>query len=189
MTRGAHPLRGLWAGLGIAAVSLGLLACSSGHDGGDLAQWMAQQRASARPQVPEIQPPAAYQPQPYEGVDAPAPFSEERLVRVLRSDAASGASSRLIESEMRRRREPLEEFPLDAITMVGLLDMGGRRVALVRANGLLYQVATGHYLGQNYGRVTAVSDHQITLREIVQDAAGEWVERTATLQLQEGTGP
>ncbi|MFN4244462.1 MAG: pilus assembly protein PilP, partial [Tepidisphaerales bacterium] len=26
------------------------------------------------------------------------------------------------------------------------------------------------------------------LREIVQDAAGEWVERTTTLQLQEGTG-
>lgn len=187
MTSRAHSLRCVWGGLGVAVASLALLGCSGGHDE-DLAQWMAQQRASVRPKVLDIQPPAAYQPQPYEGASGPTPFSEERLIRMLRSDAASGALSRLIESEMRRHREPLEDFPLDAIAMVGLLEMGGRRVALVRANGLLYQVATGHYLGQNYGRVTAISDHHITLREIVQDAAGEWVERTATLQLQEGTG-
>ncbi len=187
MTPRARSPRFVWGGLAIVAVSAGLLGCSGGNDE-DLAQWMARQRASAQPKVTPIQPPTAYQPQAYEGGDTLAPFSEEKLVRVLRSDAASGAVSRLIESEMRRRREPLEDFPLDAIAMVGLLDKGGRRVALVRVNGLLYQVAAGNYLGQNYGRVTAISDNQITLREIVQDAAGEWIERTATLQLQEGAG-
>jgi type IV pilus assembly protein PilP len=32
-----------------------------------------------------------------------------------------------------------------------------------------------------------ISETQVTLREIVQDAAGEWIERTATLELQEKT--
>jgi type IV pilus assembly protein PilP len=46
-------------------------------------------------------------------------------------------------------------------------------------------VRPGNYLGQNYGRVTKIIETEVTLREIVQDAAGEWIERTATLQLQE----
>ena len=43
----------------------------------------------------------------------------------------------------------------------------------------------GAYLGPNYGKITAISDAEIVLREIVQDSAGEWIERQATLQLQE----
>jgi type IV pilus assembly protein PilP len=33
--------------------------------------------------------------------------------------------------------------------------------------------------------VTKIVETEVTLREIVQDAVGEWIERTATLQLQE----
>ena len=53
------------------------------------------------------------------------------------------------------------------------------------AQNLLYQVKVGNYLGQNYGKVTKVSETEVALREIVQDAAGEWIERQANLQLQE----
>ena len=58
---------------------------------------------------------------------------------------------------------------------------------MVRVDNLLYQVRPGAYLGQNFGKVTKISENEITLREIVQDAAGEWIERVATLQLQENT--
>ena len=68
----------------------------------------------------------------------------------------------------------------------GLIKVG-QPVALVRVDNLIYQVRAGNYLGQNYGRVTKVSETGLSLREIVQDAAGEWIERTATLQLLEGT--
>ena len=71
--------------------------------------------------------------------------------------------------------------------MVGLLDRKGQRVALVRVGKLLYQVSVGNYLGQNYGRIQRISESEITLREIVQDGTGEWIERQAVLQLQEGT--
>ena len=69
--------------------------------------------------------------------------------------------------------------------MVGSLNKAGQLVALVRVDNLLYQVRVGNYLGQNYGRITKVTESDLTLREIVQDAAGEWIERPATLKLQE----
>ena len=91
----------------------------------------------------------------------------------------------MIAPELARRKEPLESFPLDAMAMVGSLARQGQPVALVRVDNLLYQVRPGNYLGQNYGKVTKVGETQVELREIVQDAAGEWIERMATLQLQE----
>jgi type IV pilus assembly protein PilP len=69
--------------------------------------------------------------------------------------------------------------------MVGSLMKQGQPVALIKVDNLLYQVRPGNYLGQNYGRITKVGESEVVLRELVQDAAGEWVERTATLQLQE----
>jgi type IV pilus assembly protein PilP len=87
--------------------------------------------------------------------------------------------------ELARRKEALEGFPLDAVMMVGSLNKEGRPVALIKVDNLLYQVRPGTYLGQNYGRVMKISETEITLREIVQDAVGEWVERPSSLQLQE----
>ena len=69
--------------------------------------------------------------------------------------------------------------------MVGTLRKDGKPVALIRVDNLLYQVRLGAYVGQNYGRVGQITETQVILREIVQDAVGEWVERPATLQLQE----
>ena len=73
-----------------------------------------------------------------------------------------------------------------AMTMVGSMIRDGKPVALVKVNNLLYQVRPGDYLGQNYGRVMKIEETEVALREIVQDAVGEWIERTAALQLQEG---
>jgi type IV pilus assembly protein PilP len=61
----------------------------------------------------------------------------------------------------------------------------GRPYALLRVDNLLYQVKQGDYLGQNYGKITRISETDVALREIVQDAAGEWIERNTSLQLQE----
>jgi len=91
----------------------------------------------------------------------------------------------LLAAEMNRRREPLESFPLDGMAMVGSVNKAGRPVALLRVDNLLYQVKLGDYLGQNFGKITRISETEVSLREIVQDASGEWIERTSTLQLQE----
>ena len=78
-------------------------------------------------------------------------------------------------------------MPLDAVAMVGSLLRQGQPVALVRVDNLLYQVRAGNYLGQNYGRITKISETEVALREIVQDAGGEWLERAVKIQLQEGS--
>jgi type IV pilus assembly protein PilP len=69
--------------------------------------------------------------------------------------------------------------------LVGSIVKAGQPVALVRVDNLLYQVKPGSYLGLNYGKVVKITEAEVTLREIVQDAVGEWIERIATLQLQE----
>ena len=74
---------------------------------------------------------------------------------------------------------------LAGVAMVGSLTRQARRYALLKVDNLLYQVKNGDYLGQNFGRVMKISETDITLREVVQDAAGEWIERSSTLQLQE----
>jgi type IV pilus assembly protein PilP len=180
--------RSVLSSLAIVSILVHLVGCAdNGSD--DIVSWMAEQRSVAQPKIETIQPPASFTPQTYLWQEAVSPFSDSRIVSALRAESNVTAASRLLEAEMKRPREPLEEFPLDAFTMVGLLDQRGRRVALVRVNGLLHQVRVGMRIGQNFGKITSISPNQIVLREIVQDAAGEWIERTATLQLQEGTGP
>jgi type IV pilus assembly protein PilP len=70
--------------------------------------------------------------------------------------------------------------------MVGSVNRKGVQYALLKVDNLLYQVKVGDYLGQNYGKIMKITETNISLREIVQDAAGEWIERPAALQLQEG---
>jgi len=105
----------------------------------------------------------------------------------LKRDSAQSASSAgLLAPELARRKEPLEAYPLDAMTMVGSMRKNGRPVALLRVDNLLYQVYLGNYLGPNYGRVVEISETTVKIREIVQDVAGEWTERIVALELQEG---
>ncbi len=157
---------------------------SSGQD--ELQAWMQAERNAIKPSVKPIPEPTRFVPQPYSVEREIPPFSVEKLASLLRgTQTATASSSALIEPELARRRQPLEAFPLDAMAMVGSLDRGGELVALVRVDRLLYQVRPGNYLGQNFGRVTRITETEVVLREIVQDAAGEWIERPAALQLVE----
>jgi type IV pilus assembly protein PilP len=169
------------------AVLLAVAGCGNAGDD-ELQKWMAEQRLSAKPKVDKLPEPGKFTPQAYTQEGAIEPFSNQKLTQALKRDSSKVvANAALIAPELARRREPLEASPLDAVAMVGSLVKLGQPVALVRVDNLLYQVKVGNYLGQNYGRITSVSETGLNLREIVQDAAGEWIERTATLQLQEGT--
>ena len=177
------PLRLIVASM-IGAVLL--TGCSSSED--DLQQWMTDQRAQTRPSVTPISEPKQFTPQAYTQAGATDPFSNQKLAQALRSEAVQASSNAaLITPELARRKEPLEAVPLDNMKMVGSLIREGAPVALVRVDNLLYQVRAGNYLGQNYGRIIKVTETEVTLREIVQDAVGEWIERAASLQLQEGS--
>jgi len=173
--------------LGVMLTLAALTGCQS-SDQEELQQWMTAQRNATRPRIAPLQEPTKFTPQTYGQEGAIEPFSNQKLVQALKRDAnQTTANAALIAPELSRRKEPLEAMPLDAVVMVGSLIKGGKPVALVRVDNLIYQVRVGNYLGQNYGRITDVTEARVVLREIVQDAAGEWIERPAALQLLEGT--
>ncbi len=167
----------------MCVVLLGALLGACSPDNDELMQWMDQQRREVKPNVQPLSPPKKFDPEPYVMAQSVEPFSNQKLAVVLRQEARQ--PNTMLAAEMNRRKEPLEAFPLDSMKMVGSMDRQGRRYALLRVDNLLYHVKVGDYLGQNFGKVTKISETQIALREVVQDAAGEWIERTTTLELQE----
>jgi type IV pilus assembly protein PilP len=176
-TRGARAIP-LLPALLMAAL---LGACSADED--ELRGWMEQQRREVKPNITPLQPPKKFDPQPYNTAQAVEPFSTQKLTVALKQEARQPNS--LLAAELNRRKEPLEAYPLDSMSMVGSVNKQGQPFALLRVDNLLYQVKPGDYLGQNYGRVTRIAETEIALREIVQDAAGEWIERPVVLQLVE----
>ena len=179
MTQQCKPVRGAnrvtWALIVAALVA----ACGAELD--ELQQWMDQQRREVKPNVPPLTPPKKFDPQPYAAAELTDPFSSQKLAVALKRDER--APSSLLAAELKRRKEPLEAYPLDSMSMVGALSKQGQPYALLRVESLLYQVKAGDHLGQNYGRILKVGDSELQLREVVQDAAGEWIERNTTLQL------
>lgn len=161
---------------------LGALGACTG-DLEELQQWTEVKRREVKPNVPKLEAPKKFEPEPYTEAQAVDPFSPQKLTVALRQEARQ--LNPLLASELNRRKEPLEAYPLDNMAMVGSFSRSGRPYALLRVDNLLYQVKVGDYLGQNYGRITQIGETELTLREVVQDAVGEWTERTSTLQLQE----
>jgi type IV pilus assembly protein PilP len=167
------------------AMLIALSGCGSSKDD-DIRQWMVEERNQTRPKVAPIPAPKQFKPEAYSNAAALEPFSNQKLTQALKRDSSQAASNgALVAPELARRKEPLESFPLDAMGLVGSIVKAGQPVALVRVDNLLYQVRPGSYLGLNYGKVVKITEAEVTLREIVQDAVGEWIERIATLQLQE----
>lgn len=161
-----------------------LTGCFEGKDN-ELQQWMVEQKGNTPVQITPIAEPKKFKPQAYTQEAAMEPFNNQKLLQALRKDSPqSAANLALISPELARRKEVLENFPLDAVSMVGTLNKKNTLVALLRVDKLLYQAKVGNYVGQNYGRITKISDSEIVLREIAQDAAGEWIERKVDLRLQ-----
>lgn len=165
-------------------VTVLLSGCSLSTQG-EIQQWMTEVRQGMRPMVQPVPEPKQFTPQAYEGRAAIDPFDPQKVVMAVARQQQARASASAVKPDLDRRREILEGFPLDQIRMVGMLQQSGGNVALVETNGTTHMVRAGTFLGQNFGLVTRVSETEVQLKEIVQDAAGEWVERPAKLELQE----
>ncbi len=166
--------------LAVASVTL-VAGCSGSND--ELRQWMADTRKEMKPVTATLAEPKTFEPFLYKDQNEIDPFDPGKVANALK--ALSAKSNSGFAPDLNRRREPLEGYPVDTITMVGTLQRPNLRYALLRADGVIYQVKVGNYIGQNFGIVTKIDENEVVLKEVVQDAAGEWVERATTLQLQE----
>lgn len=159
----------------ILAAAMTLAACSADQE--DIQGWMAEQEKGMKGTVkplPEVQPFPVVE---YVAGDA-APFAPARIEPEAKPGVGRGP-------DLDRLREPLEAYPLESLALVGVMQQGRREHALVKADKSLYQVRVGNYVGQNFGLVTDIAESEVTVKELVEDLNGDWVERTSKLLLQE----
>ena len=163
-----------------SAALLALAGCSSEMD--ELKQFVRESEKGLPRRIEPLPPVKPFEPFTYEGFDLPDPFKPRKLTD--RKDGGGGG----LAPDLNRRKEPLEAFPLEQLKMFGTLSQGKDTYALVRADKTLYRVKKGNYMGQNFGRITDVTESEIKLKEIVQDSAGDWAERQSVLPLLEEAG-
>jgi len=167
-----------------AVLSVVLLAACGGEEHSDLRQELSDMSKDLRGRVdplPQVRP---YEPVPYQAENEVDPFRPDRIEVAVASGATPAASGK--QPDLDRPKEPLEAFPLESIQMVGSLTQGQDTFGLVKAGPNLYRVRKGNYMGQNFGVITGIDEAQISLKELIQEGSGEWIERASSLQLQEG---
>jgi type IV pilus assembly protein PilP len=167
--------------LGLACVVL--LAACSGEQHSDLKNELNEMTKGLRGRVdplPQVRP---YEPVPYQAENEVDPFRPDRIEVAAAAGPAAAASGK--QPDLDRPKEPLEAFPLESIQMVGSLTQGRETYGLVKAGPNLYRVRKSNYMGQNFGVITGIDEAQISLKELIQEGSGEWIERSSSLQLQE----
>jgi type IV pilus assembly protein PilP len=163
-----------------------LLAACAGEEQQELRAELAAMTKDMRGRVDPLPVVKPYEPVPYTAYDMPDPFGPTKIV--LATSEKSGTPGGLQGPDLERPKEPLEAYPLESLKMVGTLAKQKQTFAVVKADAGLYRVRPGNYLGQNFGVITKITEGEITLRELIQDSAGDWTERTSTLMLQETGG-
>jgi type IV pilus assembly protein PilP len=150
-----------------------LTGCSSKDD--ELDQFIADTKKEPGGRVeplPELKP---YESYAYESASMRSPFMP---------GGSGGGSAAGLRPDSRRNREFLEQFSLDTLRMVGTLRLSDRTYGLIKTkDGLVHRVLPGNFLGQADGRVTEVSPSKISVVEIVPDGLGGYMERPASLGL------
>lgn len=161
-----------------------LLAACGGEEQSELRQELAGMTKDLRGRVDPLPQVRSYEPVPYRGESMLDPFVPGRIV--VTQAATGGGGGGGVQPDLNRPKEPLEAFPLEAMQMVGTLAQNKDTYALVRAGNNLFRVKKGNYMGLNFGVITNIDESQISLKEVVQDSGGDWVERSTTVQMLEG---
>ena len=169
--------------LGLAAPVL-LSGC--GGDMSDLEQYALDVKARKSKTIDPIPTPKPYEPFVYKPGDRRDPF-----LPLLGSGAAAAAAAAAgaaggngIHPDVNRPKEPLEEFPLDSVRMLGTITMQKRAYALIKApDNVVHRVSVGDHIGQNYGKITGISETEVVLMEIIPDGFGGWMQRPASVAL------
>lgn len=169
----------IFRALTVVLLSIAMSACSS--DGlEDLREFVKNAYADKKPRVeplPEIKMQETFI---YNSASLPDPFAAFNL-KPQAQKTASGPRP-----DPNRRKEPLEDYPLDSLKMVGTLLRGKQAWAVIQApDGTVHRAQIGDHLGQNSGMINKISEEKVELIELIQGAAGDWVEREANLTLLE----
>ena len=171
-------MNGQYKYLGLMCLAVLVTGCQL-QDKDDLTQFVAQ-ASNMQPKeiepLPNIKP---VEPFAYNAQEFADPFNQENLKPRQVVSARSGAGP-----DTNRRREPLENYPLDSLTMVGtLFREDENRVIIKTPEGAVQTAVVGNYLGQNYGKIISIEENEIVVNEQVLNSAGTWVGRDASIKV------
>ncbi|MCC6209131.1 MAG: pilus assembly protein PilP [Gammaproteobacteria bacterium] len=173
-----ETLRRLMTGTTVVMLACLLAACSdSGMS--DLRQFVdnAKTKKGRVEPLPEFKPVETFA---YSSAKMKDPFAGWKSDAKLAAQDSGAMQS--VRPDVSRRKEILENFPLDTLRMMGTFDYRDGKWGLVKApDGIVYKVKEGHHLGQNFGKVTRIQEKVIMLTEVVPDGLGGWEEREASL--------
>ena len=160
------------------AALLTLSACSSGRYG-DLEAFFEEVKSQSKGRIEPLPEVIPYETFVYKSKGLRDPF-------VQYTEEVASYSDSGLRPDMNRKREPLEQYPLDTLNFVGHLEKSGVRWGLVSApDKSVYRVQVGNYVGKNYGKIVSISETSIKLVEIIPSGTGSWVDREASLALNE----
>lgn len=163
-----------------------LLLAGCSDDMSDLREFVKETKQRPGGQIEEIPEFEPYESFTYDSTGLRDPFRPSEGFGMSAEELAAEESKSGLAPDTSRPKEPLEQFPLDSLEMVGTLSQGGQEWGLVKSpEGVIHRVQEGNYLGQNYGRITKVAAERIEVLEIVPDGQGDWMEREAALSLGE----
>ncbi len=115
----------------------------------------------------------------YNPAGLPDPFTAYNLKPKIAEGKGGGPRP-----DPNRRKEPLENYPLESLKMVGTLERGKQIWAVITApDGTVYRAKTGDHLGQNFGMITKITEDKVSIIELIQGSLGDWTERDASLTL------
>lgn len=167
--------------LAVMLTGCSILAAGCENSQENITKWMSEQTADMRGVVKPLPEVKIFPVVDYIALNDLEPFNATRI------EPAKPEKRRLDDPRLNpdRQREPLESYPLESLTMVGILGKGKSINALIQADKALYQVRVGNFMGRNFGKVIAINQDSLELQELLEDLNEGWIEHVTTVQLQE----
>lgn len=152
--------------------SVSLTACSKDNNIKDLKAYVTQIEARPAQKIPSV-PPLVW-PEPFK---LPATLKRDPFAPYL--NPATLASR----PDAGRQAEPLEQFPLDALKMVGTVQQNDVMWALIQSPQGIARVKVGQFIGQNAGEIVKIGTTSLTVRELLPEGLGRWGKRMIEINL------
>lgn len=170
--------------LRVAVAVIALVQVTACSDSGmsDLHSYVRSVKARPAARIPPLPEFKMYETFTYSALDLRDPFALfENEAEIIGPETPIYSGPKPDEN---RNKETLEQYPLDTLRFVGQLEKDDDNWAIVTSpDKLVHRVKTGNYIGQNYGRITEISETEMKVIELVPDGMGGWIEREAALSL------
>jgi type IV pilus assembly protein PilP len=163
-----------------AALSL-VAGCE--HEKDDLNIYAANIKAKQKADIPPLPVMKPYEKFSYSAAELRNPFVPtvvevpEEIEEVIVDNG--------IKPDQHRLKEALESYELSELQLVGTLEQESVWALIRSSDGVIHRVQSGNYIGKNHGEVLSISDTELTLKEIVLEGTGRYVERDTSLSVVE----